>query len=392
MVYSKNNDKHKASLKLQQIFTLFLKIGAISFGGGATTIAFLQKYLVIDKNLITEDDLAVAVTLGQLIPGPFIPNYVEYVGYQLKGIKGMIVSVVGFLLPGTLAMIGLSAWYFSLANAEYLRLIFRYLAPAIIGILIWATLNICRWYIKNSRDLFVAILALILSIIRISPVIIVLGCGLLGILYHMSYKKTNALLTGLFCGSLPMSNKLFNALTIGGIFFYIGSISFGGGYAAIPFILKETSILRNWLTYQELLVGVAFSQITPGPVALLSTFVGYKVLGILGALVATIAIFLPATLILYLILLTGKYLKDNRRFNFLSTYLEHFINGVKPSIAGYMIFTVVAMGINNSVLNSQWIFNLLFIIISFLLIQRFKLNPIWIILGAIAIGLILTVF
>ncbi|MDW7988027.1 MAG: chromate transporter [candidate division WOR-3 bacterium] len=317
----------------------------------------------------------------------------EYIGYRLKGTKGMFVSVVAFLLPGTIAMLMLSAVYFSSPTADFLKLIFRFLAPIIVSILLWATYNICRWYIKNFRDLIITGLALSLSFIKISPVVIILTSGILGMLMAQKLvRKLNMYPIGFFLWTIPLVNEYVKLITLGTIFFYVGSISFGGGYAAIPFIIKETSILRNWISNDELVAGIAFSQITPGPVALLATFIGYKVMGIFGALVATISIFLPSTIFLYLILIAKKYF-INKKFESLRVYIKHFINGVKPAIASYMIYTTISLALKSNLHQTKlWSLNFFLILVGFLLIYRLKVNPIWLILGGIVMGIILTVF
>ncbi len=84
-------------VRIKDSIKMFLKIGTVGFGGGPGMLALIRKYLVAEKKWISDEDLATAVALGQMIPGPFVPNYVEYIGYRLRGLKGMISSVVAFL-------------------------------------------------------------------------------------------------------------------------------------------------------------------------------------------------------------------------------------------------------------------------------------------------------
>jgi chromate transporter len=178
------------------------------------------------------------------------------------------------------------------------------------------------------------------------------------------------------------------------IFLEVGLLIFGGGYAAIPFIAQEVVIRRAWLTNQELLTGVALSQVTPGPVALLSTFVGYKISGFLGAFIATLSIFLPSTIILLLILSVYHYFIKSNRNKAISDYAKSFIDGVKPAIIGFLISATILLGSNHNVVITHSItitlLKVFMIIISFLLLTFIQTSPAILIIGGVLVGFVLT--
>ncbi|MEO0128513.1 MAG: chromate efflux transporter, partial [candidate division WOR-3 bacterium] len=377
--------------RVKDLILVFLKIGSIGFGGGVGMLSLIRKYIIVDKKWITDDDLAKAVTLGQMIPGPFLPNYVEYIGYRLRGIKGMVASVIAFLLPGIVSIIILS--YFYTSQIVLINQIFYWIQPMIIGILAWASFDMARLYLKDIRMIFITVIALIGNLIKIEPIFIILGCGVIGIILSSTVK--NRLLTILpyliFSGTKIITT---NFKTIGNLFFIfikIGAVIWGGGYAAIPFINQEVVVLRQMLTNQEFLSGIALSQITPGPVAIIATFVGYKVAGILGAIIATIAIFLPSFIILLIILKVYDYLKTNISKRLVNV-IYGFLDGVKPAIVGFLISATIFLAIGHNVLLTENTFisvvKIILAILSFILLISGVISPLWLILIGTVIGII----
>jgi chromate transporter len=383
-------------VRIKDLILVFLKIGTIGFGGGPGMLALIRKYLVSGKKWITDDDLATAVTLGQMIPGPFVPNYVEYIGYRLRGIKGMISSVVAFLFPGFIAVLLLSYLYFHTQKVLMINDIFIWIQPIIIGILAWACFDMGRLYLKDTRSIIIAVFALLASLFKIMPIIIVLACGFAGIVFSRKPKIAIFSLLPIYIllGISPFVIKTGNLGLLALIFLEVGLLIFGGGYAAIPFIAQEVVIRRAWLTNQELLTGVALSQVTPGPVALLSTFVGYKISGFLGAFIATLSIFLPSTIILLLILSVYHYFIKSNRNKAISDYAKSFIDGVKPAIIGFLISATILLGSNHNVVITHSItitlLKVFMIIISFLLLTFIQTSPAILIIGGVLVGFVLT--
>ncbi|MEO0075193.1 MAG: chromate efflux transporter [candidate division WOR-3 bacterium] len=385
------------NISFKDIILTFLKIGTIGFGGGIGTIALLHKYIVLDKKWISDDELTKAVVLGQMIPGPFIPNYVEYIGYRIRGIKGLFISVIAFLFPGFLSMVILSFFYFHIRQTIVFNKILIWIQPVIIGILIWASYDMSKLYWINYRGIFIGLIGALSTFLNISPLITIFICGLLGIIFFNNMTKVFYVyflsLLFLFSSSIIINTKKIFSLII--LFFQLGTVIFGGGYALIPFIIKEVTLIRGWLTSQELLTGIALSQITPGPVALIATFVGYKVAGIVGAFFATISIFLPSTIILILILILNRYLKKTR-IAVLYPYVKAFVNGIKPAIVGILIATTITIAVDTNLFSTHHIiltiFKVSIVVTSFLLLLKKRLSPIWLILIGGIIGVLLTNF
>jgi len=312
------------NVSLKELAWNFFKIGLLGFGGGMGILSLIREYCVKKKCWLNDDELLTAVAIGQMLPGPFVPNYVEFIGYILKKIKGMVVSVVFFLLPSYLFTLALAIFYFKYQKLNFTEKIFEYLLPVIPAILFWGGLRLAKDFFKNKKSheivisLIIIFLAFLLINLKVEIFLIIILCGFLGIIIKSFGKKLNSVLF-----SFSPLVVLFL------VFLKIGSLTFGGGYAAIPFIKQEFVDFRKLISEKDFLVGVGISHITPGPIAIIATFIGYKVSGIFGSIIATIAIFLPSAIMLYLVI--KLYQKVEKNF-----YIQSFLFGVKPAIIGFI--------------------------------------------------------
>jgi len=175
----------------------------------------------------------------------------------------------------------------------------------------------------------------------------------------------------LFGVSMPILVKVALLLTLSTIFLRIGSITFGGGFVMIPLIEAEVVDSNHWLTHQEFVDATALGQITPGPVLITATFIGYRVAGTLGALIATVSIFLPSFL---MTVVAGSSLA---RFH-TNKIVQSFLKGVTPAVVGLLVAAGISIG--RAGIHS-WV-GLLIAIIAAAVLVRFRPNAIWVILGA----------
>ncbi len=181
-------------------------------------------------------------------------------------------------------------------------------------------------------------------------------------------KLSSAVLFGV---SMPILAKVALLLTVSTLFLRIGSITFGGGFVMIPLIEAEVVDAHHWLTHQEFVDATALGQVTPGPVLITATFIGYRVAGTLGALVATVSIFFPSFL---LTVVAGSSLA---RFH-TNKIVQSFLRGVTPAVVGLLVAAGISIG--RAGIHS-WVGMLIAIIAGFVLV-RFRANAIWVILGA----------
>ena len=182
----------------------------------------------------------------------------------------------------------------------------------------------------------------------------------------------------LFGVSMPILTKFALLLTLSTLFLRIGTVTFGGGFVMIPLIEAEVVDSHRWLTHQEFVDATALGQVTPGPVLITATFIGYRVAGTLGALVATISIFLPSFL---MTVVAGSSLA---RFH-TNKIVQSFLKGVTPAVVGLLVAAGISIG--RAGIHS-WV-GMLIAVIAGVVLMRYRPNAIWVILGA---GLVRFVF
>jgi chromate transporter len=185
----------------------------------------------------------------------------------------------------------------------------------------------------------------------------------------------------LFGASMPLLAKFALLLTLSTLFLRIGTITFGGGFVMIPLIEAEVVDSHHWLTHQEFVDATALGQITPGPVLITATFIGYRVAGTLGALVATVSIFLPSFL---MTVIAGSSLA---RFH-TNKIVQSFLKGVTPAVVGLLVAAGISIGRAGI---DSWA-ALLIAVIAGVVLVRYRPNAIWVILGAGLVRFVLGFF
>jgi len=184
----------------------------------------------------------------------------------------------------------------------------------------------------------------------------------------------------LFGVSMPILAKFALLLTLSTLFLRIGTVTFGGGFVMIPLIEAEVDS-HHWLTHQEFVDATALGQVTPGPVLITATFIGYRVAGTLGALVATISIFLPSFL---MTVVAGSSLA---RFH-TNKIVQSFLKGVTPAVVGLLVAAGISIGRAGI---HTWV-GMLIAVIAGVVLVRYRPNAIWVILGAGLVRFVLGYF
>jgi len=357
---------------LRDLSKSIFKVGLFGFGGGLGMLALLRAECVKKKKFITDDDLSTAVAMGQMLPGPFVPNYCEYIGYHLFGIRGALAAGAALILPSFILMIILSWFYLTYNTLPGITLVFKGIGAVITSIILWASYEMGRVLIKNVKGVVIFFFALALFLLRFDPILTVIISGILGIAFeHIRFTRRAILAVPIFLFDIRKAFELF------GVFAKIGAVIFGGGYAAIPFIQNEVCTARNWLTAKEFVDAVALGQMTPGPVAITATFVGFKVMGIPGALVATLGIFLPSFLMLLVMVRVYQRISSN-------IYVRSFFNGIKAAVVAILLST----GVFFVILNWQQPAYAVFGLVALFLLLFIKFEPIFLILAGAIFSLI----
>ena len=386
---------------LSYIFFTFLKLGATAFGGYMSLVAIVQKQLVeVDKKL-KEEDLLDGISLTSVLPGPVAVNTIAYVGYQLRGVPGAIAAFAGIILPSFFLVIFLSWLYFSYGNIPAVKHVFSGITPAITALIVTVAIGMTRKTIKLPAQWTICLLAALLLILVggfAVTFLLILVSGIAGaFLFRQSaeqalpddekihFENKQLVISGvvlllLLCtllrgGQYPGAPKDVQILST---FSGISLTLFGGGYVVIPALHELFVENLNWLTSAEFADGIAIGQITPGPIFVTATFIGYKVAGVVGAFLATVAIFTPPAVLTVLLSRFVKILNQ-------SSVVKAAMKGVRAAVIGMIFASAITIGqtITPSVV-SAIIFAAIFIIS-----LKYTISPVYLIIASGVAGFIL---
>jgi chromate transporter len=388
------------------LLTTFLKVGSISFGGNMALLSIVQKVMVEKDKSFSSKMYFEAVAIGSLLPGPLAVNVVTFIGYALNKKRGAIISLVAILLPACLLMLLLSWAYFAFANHYGSTDVIHYVTGAVSAIIFSTAVTMYQKEISNHILKNIGCLIAFLILVFTSNYFITLGLILAGIApavwrltradaadattqitkfnftLKYSYVILIAVLIAIECMFFLNVQNLFENIyiKIAMVFSGISLSLFGGGYVAVPIMQSLFVNDLVWLSSQEFVDAIAFSQITPGPILVSATFIGYKLGGIAGATLATVSMFAPSATLIILFSKIHKLNKDN-------VIMHYALEGVKVVVIGMIAastFKILAQTDYN--IKAIAIF-----IIMFITIQVFKVSPFLIILLAALFGFIIEV-
>ena len=309
---SLGSSDNRKSPSLGTLFLAFLKLGATAFGGPAAA-AQIRKEIVGKRRWLDDETFCRGLALCQAIPGATSMQVAAYTGLKLGGFSGALAGFIGYGLPAFILMMILSAAYITTSSLPPIISIFAGLQVIIVAIIAHAALIFAKTALKSLRYLLIALISGVLFYLKLSPLLVIIASGLLGLVLirkcqalpapqqmpAKSISQKPLLITlslaviGFFL-LLFLNRSLFNlSILLSGI----SLLSFGGAYSAIGLMFQTIAGKNAWLSSQTLLNGIALGQITPGPIMMTSTFIGYLLYGPFGGAVATIAMFLPAFLV-----------------------------------------------------------------------------------------------
>ena len=308
-------------IPLSVLFTRVFKLGATAYGGPAM-IGQIKETVVNRYAWIKEGEFMRGVALCQLIPGATMVQIVTYVGYRVRGILGALTAAVAFVLPAFIALLVLSAIYFKFHSLWFIQALFKGLGAIVVAILLNACITFGRSILKDWKVILIAALSFFAFFLQWNFVLIFVFAAVTSFVLRpkipltkaaasggpsLNVKKKEyliiALLAAVICLALIVSYVVDPKITDLSLnLSKIGALAFGGGFTAIPLIQYEMVERFQWLSTKEFLDGIALGQVTPGPILITATFVGYKVSSLLGAFMATLGIFFPSFFILVLLI------------------------------------------------------------------------------------------
>jgi chromate transporter len=292
----------RSAPSLRDFLRYFFGLGTWGFGGPIATVGYMQRDLVGGRRWVPERDFLNGVALGQTMPGPLAAQVVMWVGYLQSGALGALATSVVFILPSFVLVFGVAVLYVHFHGLQTVQALFYGVAPAVMAVIAVAAVKLARLTNRTDVRLWVisAITCAVTAVTGTEVALLFVGAGLLMILWEAPPRflpwsnRTVALIPWPMLAVALAADTSGSTLLVLGLFFLkAGAFIFGSGLAIVPFLREGVVAQHHWLTRREFLDAVAMGLITPGPVVITATFIGYLVSGPLGAGVATLAIFLP---------------------------------------------------------------------------------------------------
>lgn len=376
--------------RLLELAGLFLKLGAIGFGGPQAHIAMINDEAVERRGWLGTDEFSDGLAVCEMLPGPASTQMGIYTGYVYGGWLGALVAGLSFITPAFFIVVGLSWLYFQFQQLPQLKALFFGLSPVMIAIILAFCYKLGRKSIQNWVGVIIALVAFGISTFgSLSTPVVFLLAGFLGMgLYGPQGLRLNSFMpVGLlavvqpsFLGAERLPEYGWQLFIF---FLQVGTLIFGGGLVIIPLLEFEVVERLGWLSTADFINGVAIGQLSPGPVVLTAAFVGYKMAGFFGAFISTVGIFTPSFLF---IMLAAPLLVRLRR----NLWVQAFLKGIKPAVVGAIMAAAVPLGQTafGGDTVSLSILAVVVAISSLIAIIRFKITAWKLILGGAAVGLI----
>jgi chromate transporter len=358
-------------------------------------VAYLREF-ALKREWLSDESFADGAALCQSIPGATAMQTAAYVGLRVRGPLGALAAFTGFGLPAFVLMVVLSMVYRASGHARPVLSAFRGLQVIVVALVANGVFNFGGRSLRNWRDFLLAAGAASFLIFHGSPVLVIASSAALSLLlYHgvnlpitsphesgrESARRTLlpatiiALIAAAALGLLFFLNPVL--FSLGAVMMKVDVFAFGGGFASVPLMEYEVVNARHWIDSRTFIDGIALGQVTPGPIVITATFVGYQVCGLAGAVVGTIAIFTPSFL---MVLITVPYFDRLHRW----VLFRRAPRGILASFVGLLAAVCV-----NFALAASWTAPSVILALAAFTALRLKTDVLWVVLVGAALSVFL---
>jgi chromate transporter len=374
---------------IADLAVLFLKLGSTAFGGPAAHIAMMEDEVVRRRRWLTREEFLDLVGAVNLIPGPNSTELAIHIGHRRAGWPGLLVAGICFILPAALIVTAIAWAYLRYGKLPAAHALLYGVKPVIIAVVVQALWSLGRTAVKTKTLAGLGLLGILAGIIGVNELIILFGTGLVMLVRRATTAGPSKNLPAIVpffavaqaapaAAATVAISAPFNLGLMFGFFLKVGAVLFGSGYVLLAFLRADLVERWGWLTESQLLDAIAVGQFTPGPVFTTATFIGYLLSGPWGALLATVGIFLPAFVF---VALSSPLIPKLRA----SPSAGAFLDGL--NVASLALMAVVTYQLGHAAL-SDWL-TLTLAMVSFALLQHWRINSAWLMLGGAAAGLLL---
>jgi len=373
---------------IKDLVRYYLRLGLLGFGGPVALVGQMERELVAGKGWVTKEEMREGIAVCQSLPGPLAIQVGIWLSYLRGGFWGAWAGGWAFILPNFVIVATLGALYVHFGGLPWVTAIFYGVSPAVIALILHSGYRLTKLGMDDWLQWALAGVAFAVTVaVRAEVAWIFLASGVVGVLYYGSLLRARAAAstTRSFLIGLPLvaggaDASAATSTMLGKLFVFFlkaGSLTFGSGLVIVPFLEKGLVQQTGWLNEREFLVAVAMGMMSPGPVVITATFVGYLVAGFWGSLTATIGIFLPSFL---LVLIVAPVLVRYRK----NPNVQGFIKGAYAAAIGTILGACVLLG---RIAIGDWL-TALVALVSLVVLFRWKVSNPLLIAGAAVIGLI----
>jgi chromate transporter len=375
---------------LWELALLCLKLGTTAFGGPAAHIAMMEEEVVRRRGWLSREHFLDLLGVTNLIPGPNSTEMALHIGYVQQGWVGLLVAGSCFILPAAF-LVGAIAWaYVQFGTLPEVAGLLYGVKPVVIAVVLQALWGLTRSALKTRSLVVTGLVAVTLNVLGVHELVVLFGTGVAVLLARWSIQQKRRLSAWALIVDVTAPTSALTPIPIvvatsppvtlglGALFLFflkVGAVLFGSGYVLLAFLRADLVERWHWLTERQLLDAVAVGQVTPGPVFTTATFIGYLLLGPVGAVAATVGIFLPAFVY---VALSGPLVWRLRRAPLAGAFLD-----------GVNVASLALMAVVSWQLGSAAIVDLPTAVLaggSLVLLQRFRLNSAWLVLGGGLVG------
>ncbi len=340
----------KPTYSLSQLTGYFFRLGYSGFGGPVALVGYMHRDLVDDKKWFSEDEYKEGLALAQLAPGPLAAQLGIYIGFIHYRTLGATLTGLAFIIPSFIMVVGLGYAYSVFGGLPWMQAIFYGVGAAVIGIIglsayrltLKSVSSLKLKSIKNYWMLWVLYLSgIIITVVTQSEeLLFFIAAGLIYMLYKsppdkmMISKSRISIFLISVIGFWDYKPEML--WRIGLFFLKAGAFVFGSGLAIVPFLHGTVVSQNHWLTELQFVDAVAVAMITPGPVVITVGFIGYLISGFPGAVIASLATFLPCYLITIIL---APYFKKIARSN----SIKAFVEGITAAVTGALMGSVIVI-------------------------------------------------
>ncbi len=369
---------------IRELVLYFLRLGLLGFGGPVALVGQMERELVSDRKWLTKDQMREAIAICQSLPGPLAIQVGIYISYLRGGFWGAWAGGWAFIFPNFVIVAALGALYVYLGDLKPVTAVFYGVSPAVIALILHSCYRLAKLGMEDWIQWVIAAICFVVTIVLQAEVaLLFIGAGIIGIIYYGNILRRSPTSTLPSIAAVPILAQLApvpSSATLTQLFLFFlkaGSLTFGSGLVIVPFLEQGLVQQYNWLDQRQFLIAVAIGMISPGPVVITATFVGYLVAGFWGSLVSTVGIFLPSFL---LVLIAAPLLARHRA----NPNVQGFVKAAYAAAIGTILGACFLLG---KIAIGDWLTALIGLA-SLAVLFRWKVSNPLLIAATAAVGLI----